>query len=272
MSSLPGFAGNFVAASIDADLLRDVIGNQPVQTNEQGEVRFLTTAAGGQFQGLLGLNSYQAVALVNPSDDADQVEIDINAIRGQTRSGIVNDESGEPLTGVQAIGLGASGTSVTFQPLETAEFNVEGLTSGRTRSLLFVHHERELGAQVIVTGDESTPMTVHLQPTGMLTGRFVDELGEPLANVVVELAPVDPPISGSGFWRAESDDEGRFRITGLIADSRFRAHAQPVQSTDRRLLVRAEIGVASGETLDLGTLTQTNEYQFGPVAEEGAAE
>lgn len=165
-------------------------------------------------------------------------------------------------------GLGPSAATVTYQPLETAEFTIEGLAPGRQRTLLVVHHQRGLGAQVVVTGDDTKPLRVRMTPTGTLTGRFVDKLGEPLPGIVVELVPHEPPLVGTGFWHGESDEDGRFRVTGLIADTAYGVYARPIQQPGPSLYVPSDVRVASGETLDLGVYTQENEYQYRRVSEQ----
>ncbi|HUG90608.1 MAG TPA: carboxypeptidase regulatory-like domain-containing protein, partial [Planctomycetaceae bacterium] len=260
--------GGYVSATVNPDRLREIIDEQQVRANEHGEVRFLHTAAGRQAQGVMGLNQHEAIALVHPTDEVGEQTFDLQAVRGRSRQGTIEDDAGQPVVGVKVIGLGASGTTATFQPLERADFIIEGLAPRRKRTLLFVHQGRNLGARVVVSGDEAAPVRVQMSLTGTITGRFVNETEEPLADVEVELSPRDPPLSGTGFWHAESDQNGRFRVRGVIADASYIAPARSRQKRGPALHVQSDIRVESGKTLDLGTFSQANEYQFRRVDEE----
>ena len=260
----------YVSASVNAERLREIVGEGGLQSqpNAHGEFRHLSTAAGPQAAAVMGLDHYHAAVIVNPPEDAKEQTIDLTAVRGRSRRGTIKDEAGRPLVGVKVIGLGPSQATVTWQPLETAEFTVEGLAPDRKRTLLFVHQQRELGTQVVVTGDEAAPLTVRMMPTGTLIGRFVDEFGNPLPGIRVELTPQQPPLGGTGLWHAEADEEGRFRITGLIDGATYHVQARSAQEPGPPSHVQSDVRVESGKILDLGTYTRKDQYQFRRVGEK----
>jgi protocatechuate 3,4-dioxygenase beta subunit len=91
----------------------------------------------------------------------------------------------------------------------------------------FYHKERKLVGHVLLSADAKEPVTVRLQPGAVLTGRVVDEDGQPLAGITV----------GPGYrvdqarWLADeiaagqpaqtTDADGRFRVEGIFPDLPF---------------------------------------------------
>jgi len=250
----------YLSATVDIDQLKTIVGRRQIEMNGVGDVRFLHTAMGVQAQGAMGLDQHQAAALINPPTGKESLTIDLTVVPGRSRRGTIVDDAGQPLQGVKVIGLGHSGTTTTREPLESADFTVEGLGAGRKRTLLFVHPDRQLGAEVIVTGDDLAPIKVQLQPTGSVTGRFVNEVGEPLPLVSVQVSPHDPPIYGTAFWTAEVDDNGHFQVTGLISGCSYRVHAK-IPEERVALFVQNVTGV-SGEKQELGEFIQNDRFEF----------
>lgn len=113
------------------------------------------------------------------------------------------------------------------------------------------HVSLVLGPSVIVTqrvalGAQS--VTFVLEPAAMLAvlgsvrGRFVDESGTPMTEVLATLRS-DPKSSRSG----RPDSEGRFRFDGLHASALLLRVIHPVH-------VQREFDLRAGEALDLGDL------------------
>ena len=98
-------------------------------------------------------------------------------------------------------------------------------------------------------------------------GRFVDKLGEPLQGVQLELDPEG--LSTSGDF-ARVDDDGRFRIAGLVEGCSYRINAR-LPGKRLPLNVTGGVTVSSGERRDLGTFTPKNQYQFRRVVETADA-
>ena len=63
------------------------------------------------------------------------------------------------------------------------------------------------------------------------------------------------------------DDEGRFEVLGLIEGCSYSLAAQ-LPEGGVPLYVVGDIKVSSGDTKDLGTFTQKDEYQFRQVDEK----
>jgi hypothetical protein len=82
-------------------------------------------------------------------------------------------------------------------------------------------------------GPDAAPAILKLTPEGIIFGQVTDENGEPLENFSVSLLyrnPLDELLStGSSTRQILTDDEGKFRITGLHAGLRYLA-VSPTQS------------------------------------------
>jgi hypothetical protein len=89
--------------------------------------------------------------------------------------------------------------------LPGASFTVEGLNPRRTRQLVFDHREKGLG-KVVTVGAEEGPLTVRLEPCGVVVGRVVDREGKPVPGERIGFNPAK--VKGSD----RTDEAGRFRV------------------------------------------------------------
>src|SRR6202035_5607905 len=89
--------------------------------------------------------------------------------------------AGKPLKGVEV--YGAKRHQEEFITLDTYRFKATGIDPSRPRSVFFRHMERKLVGRLILRGDEQAPPSIRLQPWGTITGRIVDDQGEPVAGV-----------------------------------------------------------------------------------------
>jgi hypothetical protein len=100
------------------------------------------------------------------------------------------------------------------------------------------------------------PVTVRLQKCATLTGRVVEEDGEPRAGVIVTGYIKEGQLSLSrgwfGFISGLTDREGRFRIEGVIPGVRVSLSTQMGAQITGSLL--PEVALRPGETKDLGDL------------------
>jgi hypothetical protein len=127
--------------------------------------------------------------------------------------GSVVGPDGKPLTGVKAWNTLAQ----HLETLETDAFTVRGLDPRRSRTLLFIHDEKDLAGGVVLRGNEKGPVTVKLQRHGEVTGRIVDANGKPVPKVRfacrVKGVRFSPSKLGAG---GITDNDGRFRVKGLV--------------------------------------------------------
>ncbi|HUP80804.1 MAG TPA: carboxypeptidase-like regulatory domain-containing protein, partial [Pirellula sp.] len=177
----------FLSATVDLDRAKEIVGQNGFEIGAKGEVQHIQISAGKNLGGTMNVARFQGIAILSPSERVLPVVVDFKLTRSHSRPGTILDDAAKPLAGSHAIvpiGLGVTGPSGTDAPLHSSEFLVDGLSPGNPRTLLFLHPERELGAKVVVTGDEMTPIKVQMTKTGAVKGRFVDKFGKPLSIVL----------------------------------------------------------------------------------------
>jgi RNA polymerase sigma factor (sigma-70 family) len=168
------------------------------------------------------------------------------------------------------------------------------LQEGETRRLYVCTHDGAFAVSTLVRAQERGPIKVRLKPTGTVSGRVLDQAGKPIRGVSFQMffedSPGRPDVfvhSGTverlltpveskrksrttGFMEyklfrystaAQTDDQGRFRLSGLLPEVPFdlKVHllSEP-DAKDRRSIVAAvsiaRPTVQPGETLNLGDL------------------
>jgi beta-lactamase regulating signal transducer with metallopeptidase domain/protocatechuate 3,4-dioxygenase beta subunit len=238
------------------------------------------------------LEEHNAYRLVEVSEQAPSVHADLTLDPGRTLAGKVVDPDGKPLAGADVFSLADPEVGAHQRTLDGAEFTIYALDPSRPRRLYFYHEERRLGGTLVVRGDEAGPITARLEPMGSIHGRLVDGQGKPLAGAYFQViytgAADEPRIQFPGGWRfltpaeekrqervrgylardlilgpEKSDEQGRFRIGGLLAGLKFdlRANvsvpAPDIAPNASRVIgdrVIAQPIVRAGEDLDLGEL------------------
>ncbi len=143
--------------------------------------------------------------------------------------------------------------------LRTATGRIYALDPGKPRPVAFVHADRKLAALVTLRGDEKEPVVIRLTPAAVVTGRALDEDGQPLAGA--EVYPLYSAVLGEQLNRSrtryvvvETDKDGRFRLEGIVPGLSmglgFRKGRQ-MFVPEKRLELKP---VESGQTLDAGDL------------------
>jgi hypothetical protein len=171
---------------------------------------------------------------------------------------------------------------------------IRALADGERRRVYLKSTDKKFACLVALRGGEAGPITARLQPTGAVVGRLVDAEGKPLAGqafqVVYDDGPGRPGVyfgvgharrfqtpaeiererRSSAFFdhRSEyvsgpqtADEQGRFRIDGLIPDVAFdlkviltRPSDDPKQ-TGEIIVGKVKVArptVTEGEVFDLG--------------------
>jgi len=204
----------------------------------------ISTAMGPNGRGILCVNKYNAVSLINPETRAESLALDLALQTARTLQGTVVQPDGQPLSGVKVIGLTAM---PNYDVLERASFTVTGLNPRLTRDLFFLHRDQNLGKVLTIQGDETRPLTVQLDPCGTVIGRLVDKAGKPVLGVNVNFFR-----SGDGysFLNTATDADGRFRMEGLVPRANY-----SLLSSRRLLKDVGQVEVESGRIKDLGDLS-----------------
>jgi RNA polymerase sigma factor (sigma-70 family) len=202
----------------------------------------VSIALGLGHNGDLNIKQYHALALIHLPQEAQSRVLDLPLQSAQTALGTVLGPDGQPLSGVDVVGL----TSLRDRELlEGASFMVSGLNPQGSRVLFFQHRGKKLGKVVTVQGNAAQPVTVKLEACGTVKGRLVDERGNPVPGVRVWLSE-DASPGGEG---AKSDNLGRFQMT-LFPGQKYSWGLWPHLLSKEFLTVQ----VGAGQVRDLGDL------------------
>jgi hypothetical protein len=161
---------------------------------------------------------WNAMAEVSPKPGADSARCDLALDPGKTVAGTVVGPDGKPVEGASVDG--SLGSAFRLRDLPTAEFTLTGVNPRNPRPYFFHHREKKLAAAVLARGDETKGFTVRLQPTATITGRVLDEDGQPVAGLRVGGVLRAPgTFAERWFGHVEgttTDKDGRFRVGGVI--------------------------------------------------------
>ena len=194
--------------------------------------------------GALPINKYHAIAVINPPDEAQSQVLNLPLRTAHTLQGTVRGTDGEPLSGVQVVGLTVLRDKSEL--LEGSNFTVTGLNPQGSRDLFFQHPGKKLGKVVTIRGNTQQPLAVTLEPCGAVTGRLVDENGNPVPGAHVIFSEND----SIGFAMAKTDQLGRFEMVLFPGQKYGWGDPRPL------LKELGTVQVGSGQVRDLGDLVQ----------------
>jgi RNA polymerase sigma factor (sigma-70 family) len=221
------------AASGDGRQYLTAVGADAIPGLERG--RFIT------FPFTCDAGSHNTVVEIKPLKETALLVQDIEIDPGKTVTGKFVGPDGEPVAGVHVGG--------SSQDFPTAEFRIRAVDPQRPKTLYLFQYEKKLAMALHIKGDESKPLTVKLQKCATLTGRLLDQDGEPRAGV--ELSGKNVDANSYGFFGGQkTDKDGRFKIEGIMPGVKVGlATSTPGSITGT---VVQEVTLKAGETKDLG--------------------
>ena len=154
---------------------------------------------------------------------------------------VVNSVTGEPIARALVRVYGVAQRSA-FTDSE-GHFQIDSLPAGSVDiGLQKPGYSNQQGTNRTIVGVDSRAVVLKLSPLGTIYGHVLDTTGQPIENVPIRL--IGRSISeGRTRWNlagsAESDEDGRFRFSGLTPGSYYLA-AGPEIHPETRLLARAE--------------------------------
>jgi RNA polymerase sigma factor (sigma-70 family) len=187
--------------------------------------------------GMCTVDEYNVFADVDLDPRAESATVDLQVDPGRTLTVTAVDPEGRPIGGTKATGLTDLLGSGPYEQVSPT-FEVRALDPSRPRRVTVSHAGRKLAGSIDLKGGETGPMTVRLQPWGTITGRIVDDDGQPRGGL---------ELFGIRIGR-----DGRFRIEGLVPGRKYEASA--VEGFRGIGKVFRDVTVAPGETKDLGDL------------------
>jgi protocatechuate 3,4-dioxygenase beta subunit len=191
---------------------------------------------------------------INPGKDGEPAACAIALDPGRTLTGTILGPDGQPLTGVHVFGMKPR-DFWTPQPLKTAYFTLTAVDPRRSRSLIFLHPEKRWVKAVELQGNAQDKFTVRLEPAGTITGRLVDEDGQPRpdVNLLIHFVRKDNDYVAEHLpARIKTDREGRFRVEGLAPGVVYQINLAGKPPNITTGSVANRLSVKSGETKDLG--------------------
>ena len=120
--------------------------------------------------------------------------------------------------------------------------------------MLLYQPQKQLGKVLQVTAGDGAPreLTVQLQPCAMVRGRLVDQKQQPITGARIRVAPLPGGDFSPQLNPIATDAEGRFEHKGVLPGARYNVMSESVRFGFKTLAEK--IDVASGETIDLGTI------------------
>jgi beta-lactamase regulating signal transducer with metallopeptidase domain len=207
---------------------------------------------------------YSGIVLVNAPPDSKPLELSATLVRDPIRMVSLVDSDGKPV-----VGASMKTSDEWWEPhLRAATFPLLVLHPDRVRRIAFLKKDRGLVGFLIQQGVGATPYTVRMQPWGAITGRLVDQNGEPLLIWKPESDLKGPPnVSAKspgdeklGEPHAEADHEGRFRLNQLIPGHHYsgEAYFQMQGGSDS---IFKDVVLGPGEVRDLGDIRTKLSYE-----------
>ena len=193
---------------------------------------------------------YHALAEINIDSKAESATLDLQLDPGRSLTVNVVDPEGRPIGGTRVKGVTDLHSNFLEYEQESPTIAIHGLDPSKPRRVIVTHAGRRLIGTVYLKGNEAGPLTLRLQPWGTITGRVVDDDGQPLKGLEIN------SIDGSDVLGILPDDvwvgsDGRFRVERLVPGLEYGASAS-------NRMVQGElfrgVTVAPGEVKVLGDL------------------
>jgi RNA polymerase sigma factor (sigma-70 family) len=185
-------------------------------------------------------NVAHALVRIDPSEkDPRSATFEIALEPAATVTAAVVGPDGKPFKGYYVAGLTASPRQNVswLNPRDAPTVRVRCLDVRRPRNVVAFSPEKKLGKALLVSGDETGPVQLRLEPLSSLTGRVLDADGHPWSGIHVRATlsrtgedgarlPVQFFIT-EGSWAAKlegtatTDAEGKFRLDGLLPGLKY---------------------------------------------------
>jgi hypothetical protein len=177
------------------------------QITTYGTKDTLVTSIGMHYQ-----DDYAAIVLVNPKADSGPLELTATVVKGNPRRLSLVDADGTPVVNVRAKGMRLNPYTDAVM-LRAASFPLTRFHPDRVQQITFFEEERKLIGFLSTGGDGGgdAPYTVRMQPWGTLTGRILDEAGNPIpATFVIRFEGIQQSAAING------DPQGLFQIDRIV--------------------------------------------------------
>jgi hypothetical protein len=204
--------------------------------------------------------------LIDPKEGDKPLTVDIELDPGRKATGSLLGPDGKPVRGATAYGLDRHFLMRGFDrhdgpgvSLKADTFTASVLDPERPRTVSFVHKERKLVGHVVQRGVELGPVTVRMEPWGVLTGRLVDGDGKAVSGVRLgwDYPGLPAPGMAPPAEPFTTDAEGRFRVEGLAPGVKFEITLRGDEKKAGTLSAGEalkDLSLEAGQTKDLGNV------------------
>ncbi|QDT28420.1 Regulatory protein BlaR1 [Gimesia panareensis] len=221
--------------------------------------------------------NYHVLAKVNPAEDAKSAQVDLPFDPGPTlRINVVKQDGTTSLSGNY---VGMMEEFPSWNGFEQGQLEIRGYRSDHPRRVQVIDPESQQAGYLLISKQNPTDLKITLEPWAEITGRLVDESGNPKARVIlsnvyqaiskdpnVALLPPNPEQKSGGTVSYLTDGNGRFQIRGMIPGAKYSIAAREIRKNGGYF----ELGdflkgkpLQPGEVRDLGNIifkrpTETN--------------
>lgn len=209
---------------------------------------------------MASVGNYHDFAELNLDPKAESATLDLQVDPGRTITVKAVDPDGKPVAGTMASGVTDLFSFIAY-PQSSSEIEVFALAPSHPRRVIVTHAGRKLIGSVYLKGDEPSPLTLRLQPSGTIVGRVVDEDGKPRGGISIGSIhgsepenPADQGVlpnqepNGGGIPLGR---DGRFRIEGLVPGLKYGGDAREGAAKYLGIIFR-DVTAGPGEVKDLG--------------------
>jgi beta-lactamase regulating signal transducer with metallopeptidase domain len=191
---------------------------------------------------------------INPPADAMVAHVDLQGTTGPSVRVSVVDPAGKPLAGLRTNGrFGRS--SHDRDDMTKPDAEVLNLMPDEERIVVLRHEGRKLGKVVTLKkgDDASGPVVVKLAPLAAITGRVVDDDGNPIPGVRIRPDVLPHGDFGLSFQPVVTGADGRFRVSDVPAGCDYGLSIEASARTNQsRYGYHSKAEVKPGETTDIG--------------------
>jgi protocatechuate 3,4-dioxygenase beta subunit len=192
---------------------------------------------------------------INPAEGTEAVHLDLTLDPGAKVHLRVVDQQGKPVIGVKTGGRRDRGRH-DIEAEAQAELDVVTLGPGEDRMVSLVHEGRKLGRVIHVKEgyDKNGPMTVTLEPSATITGRIVDDDGNPFSGATIEPIPKPGGDYALRLPQVASGKDGRFTLPDVPTGCEYSLLFESRAPAMRRRYLLKDATVRPGETTDVGDI------------------
>jgi RNA polymerase sigma factor (sigma-70 family) len=207
------------------------------------------------------LDHNNAGKVLDLKDDAPAGSCDLAVDPGKTLTVDLRDPEGKPLAGVAVSGVGPLPSPYAIRPVpfKAATGRIFALDPDKPRTVVFLHADRKLAALATLRGDEKEPVVVQLAATAVLTGRVLNDDGQPLAGADVYThysTPLSQPLINllDRNRLPQTDREGRFRLEDIVPGVPLKVGFRKGQRVVNPKEGPAVKPLEAGQTFDVGDI------------------